>query len=198
MIAVPTYLRPDFATLGAVLGNCRSESDPAELHGSLCSLICVYGSAAAEIWFSQSLAGADPDSGAAAQCADYLREVFIYTEQALYSAEMEFSLLLPDDVEPVRYRAESIAAWAAGFLHGLGTGADLPDLRERLSRDPLQEIIQDMAAISEASEDESGAEESADEALTELTEYLRVALQLSYEELTPVRAAVAPPENILH
>lgn len=205
MPAVTNFPRPDFATFEARLGGCRSESDPAELHGSLCSLICIYGPAAAEIWYSQSLAGADAESRYLAECCDYLSQIFMYTENALESAELDFALLLPDDYAPVEDRARATALWATGFLHGLGTGADLPSLRDCLAHDPLQEIVQDMVAISQASHAESAngegaedSEEAAEIALTELHEYLRVALQLSYEELTGIRATAAPSTSVLH
>ena len=205
MPAVTNYPRPDFATFEARLGGCRSESDPAELHGSLCSLICIYGPAAADIWYGQSLAGADADSRYLAECSDYMSQIFMYTHNALDAAELDFALLLPDEYAPVADRTRSMALWAAGFLHGLGTGADVPELRERLAQDPLQEIVQDMVAISQASdadstdaEDSEQTEEAAEVALLELYEYLRVALQLSYEELTVIRATAPLSTNVLH
>ena len=36
---------------------------------------------------------------------------------------MAFSLLLPPDDRPLAFRAEGLADWCAGFMHGLGEAA---------------------------------------------------------------------------
>jgi uncharacterized protein YgfB (UPF0149 family) len=60
-------------------------------------------------------------------------------------------------------------------------------LKQRLGEEPLADIIKDMLQITRASADDDGDEESNEIAYTELVEYLRVAAQLTYEELADFR-----------
>ena len=60
-------------------------------------------------------------------------------------------------------------------------------LKERLAVEPLSDIIRDMLQITRAGLDEESDEEENESAYGELVEYLRVAAQLSYEDLADIR-----------
>jgi hypothetical protein len=77
--------------------------------------------------------------------------------------------------------------WCEGFLHGLVSEAHGDELRERLASDPLSDIIKDLLEITRASVGEEADEQATDNAFSELVEYLRVAAQLTYEELAEFR-----------
>lgn len=95
-------------------------------------------------------------------------------------AGMQFALLMPGDDEPTAERAESLADWARGFALALLRGGELKP--ESFSGDSA-EVVQDLLKISEA---EPGEDPEEDErALVELEEYIRVGVQLMFEELQP-------------
>jgi len=77
-------------------------------------------------------------------------------------------------------------------------------LKERLSSEPLADIIKDMLQITRAVAADESDEESDEEAYVELVEYLRVAAQLTYEELVEFRspsagdAEAAQEPGVLH
>jgi len=93
---------------------------------------------------------------------------------------MEFSLLLPQDEAPIDERAASVADWARGFVLALLRGEQLR--LEDLNADS-GEFLRDLFKISEAAAD-GGAEEE-ERALAEIEEYMRVGVQLVFEELQP-------------
>jgi hypothetical protein len=71
------------------------------------------------------------------------------------------------------------------------------NLKERLASDPLRDIIKDMLQITRATVDEDTDDETNESAYAELVEYLRVAVQLTYEELAEFRSP-APASDALH
>jgi len=80
-----------------------------------------------------------------------------------------------------------MAHWCEGFLHGLVSAKHGDELRARLAAEPLADIIRDMLQITRAEFDDSTDEETNESAYFELVEYLRVAAQLAYEELSEIR-----------
>ena len=82
-----------------------------------------------------------------------------------------------------------------GFLYGLGTG-HISDL-EALNGD-VGEIVRDFTEISRASGDDADADESNEQAYAELVEFIRVAAQVVFEELLPLRSQVYPAQQRLH
>ncbi len=96
-------------------------------------------------------------------------------------------LLLPDDDDSAQARTEAMGQWCEGFLHGLVSETHGDKLRERLASDPLSDIIKDLLEITRATVGEEANEQATDNAFAELVEYLRVAAQLTYEELAEFR-----------
>jgi uncharacterized protein len=85
--------------------------------------------------------------------------------------------------------------WCTGFLYGLGTGS-ISDL-EALGGD-VGEIVRDFTEISRATGDDAEADESNEQAYAELVEFIRVAAQVVFEELLPLRRQVYPAQQRLH
>jgi len=188
-------LRESLAAAGAVLAL-------AELHGGVCGALCAGGADAARRWLLDSLDDADVgattamDGGSAenagssfrppAAVADDLAELINTTAKMLEDPELAFEPLLPSDDAPLAEQVEALAAWCQGFLSGVGSTAPAA-----VEGDALGEILRDFAEISRAglSEDEEAGQDQPDFALAEIHEYVRVSVQLAFEELAPVRAA---------
>jgi uncharacterized protein YgfB (UPF0149 family) len=170
-------------TLIAVGAPC----DAAEAHGTLSSLICLHGSRAGRYWLDAMLEEEPPAAPTGAE--DALLSLAMETAGQLEDPDFTFGPLLPDDGEPLTDRVEAIALWAQGFLHGLGEAGRRSGLAARLQEEPLAELMEDLTEITRAAvgEDEEGAEQD-EQAYAELVEYLRVAAQLFYLELAPLRS----------
>ena len=95
--------------------------------------------------------------------------------RVLQNQESAFDLLLPDDENEVRVRAEALSEWCSGYLRSF-----LADGRPELD-ETGNEAIDDMQAISNLEMDDDDLD-SQERSLFELQEYLRVAVQILFEQ----------------
>jgi hypothetical protein len=175
-----------------VLATAGSHADAAEAHGSLCGALCSMSPYKMQDWVNEIL----PDGAALSdEAAAMIEKVFTATATSFGEQGMEFEPLLPDDEQPLNGRANALALWCTGFLYGLGTG-HISDL-EALNGD-VGEIVRDFTEISRATGDDAEADESNEQAYAELVEFIRVAAQVVFEELLPLRRQVYPAQQRLH
>ena len=175
-----------------VLASAGSLADAAEAHGSLCGALCSMAPYKMQDGVNEIL----PDGAAMSEeSAAVLEKVFTATSTSFGEQGMEFEPLLPDDESPLNGRANALALWCTGFLYGLGAGP-ISDL-SGLSGD-VGEIVRDFTEISRATGDDADADESNEQAYAELVEFIRVAAQVVFEELLPLRAQVYPAQQRLH
>ncbi len=174
------------------LAAAGSLADAAEAHGSLCGALCSMSPYRMQDWVNEIL----PDGAAISdESSAMIEKVFTATASTFGEQGMEFEPLLPDDEQPLNGRANALALWCTGFLYGLGTG-HISDL-EALGGD-VGEIVRDFTEISRASGDEADSDESNEQAYTELVEFIRVAAQVVFEELLPLRRQAYPVQQRLH
>ncbi len=119
------------------------------------------------------------------------------THRQLTERLSDFKPLLPDDSDSTIIRADAIAWWCEGFLHGLVSGSPDDNLNDWLSSEPLSDIIKDMLQLTRATADQEADDETNESDYAELVEYLRVAAQLTYEELAEFRSPL-PAGEVLH
>jgi len=160
--------------LSALALNAAVTLSPWELHGVVCGLIV---SDPAGRWGLQELLDL---VGADAVTDESSVEVFVSAVVDELSAEdLSFALLLPDDDAPIELRTEALAEWSGGFLAGFGVtmayrGWDvLPE--------EAQEIIDDLAAVSELDPSQVGDQtemESAESDLLQVQEFVKVGVLL--------------------
>jgi uncharacterized protein YgfB (UPF0149 family) len=160
-----------------VLATAGSLADAAEAHGSLCGALCSMAPYRMQDWVNEIL----PDVGSLPEeSAAMIERVFTATATTFGEQGMEFEPLLPDDDQPLNGRANALALWCSGFLYGLGSGQ-----------------ISDLGALN-GDVDDADADESNEQAYTELVEFIRVAAQVVFEELLPLRTQAYPAEQRLH
>ena len=180
------------AELEDALRRCGASWNAGQAHGLLCGRISVSGASGATGWVDVVLSETDPHNALRGECESMLESLFATTWRQLVDRQSEFELLLPDDEETTTSRADAMAQWCEGFLHGLVSEKHSDALRERLAAEPLADIIRDMLQITRAAAEEDETEEE-ENAYAELVEYLRVAAQLTYEELADFRS---PDEEV--
>ena len=175
-----------------VLAAAGCLADAAEAHGSLCGALCAMAPYRMQDWVNEIL----PDGAVLSdESAAMIERVFAATATSFGEQGMDFEPLLPDDDQPLNGRANALALWCTGFLYGLGTG-HISDL-EALNGD-VGEIVRDFTEISRATGDDADADESNEQAYAELVEFIRVAAQVVFEELLPLRRQVYPAQQRLH
>jgi hypothetical protein len=161
---------PEYTEVAAQLAQQQLGVDAADLHGALTGFLSGGGDAGRGVWLGRVMA--DPEAPALAPDSA-LDQLFVATEVALESPDFGFDLLLPDESTPVGERGDALVAWCRGFLGGFGlaAGADPP-----LSEDGA-DALKDLAGMA-ASELAYEDEESDEEALAEVVEFVRVAVLL--------------------
>jgi uncharacterized protein YgfB (UPF0149 family) len=166
---------PSYAELGGELQRLQLGVDAAELHGSLCGYLSGGGKAATRRnWLGEMLADSDTVDVDADGVLDRLYQV---TSQQLDSPDFGFDLLLPDGERPVAERGEALLAWCRGFLGGFGLAAGAkPPLSEE-----SQDALADMGRIA-ASDLSYDDPDSDEEALEEVSEFIRVAALLLHSD----------------
>lgn len=178
----------DHDELDDALKRCGSSWNAGQVHGLLCGRLSVAGADGATRWFEQVLDETDPRNALRGECETMLDALCAATWRQLVERQSEFELLLPADEDSRASRAEAMAQWCEGFLHGLVSEKHSEELKERLASEPLADIIRDMLQITRAVANEDEETEDEEAAYAELVEYLRVAAQLTYEELADFRS----------
>ncbi len=156
-----------FDTTASTLEAAGIALGPSEAHGMMTGLVCA-GDADDESAFS--VLG---DPGDFPELGDYVDAVRTQLTQGLASAELDFTPLLPGDNQSAAQQSRALTRWCNGFIAGYYFRGD-DHLEDR--SEAVREALEDITALADA----SGTVNEAD--LSEIVEYLRVAVQLIYEE----------------
>jgi uncharacterized protein YgfB (UPF0149 family) len=184
-------IQPDYTHIQQLLAQERALSEAAEAHGTLAGCLCGASGYRFEDWLREIL----PDGKASQVAGRQLRELYDGTAAALLQPDMELMLVLPDDEEPLSVRTTALAQWCQGFLYGLGAGG-IPD-PARLEGD-AGEVVRDFAEISRADVGAEEDEELNENAYGQLVEFVRVGVQLLFEELGAARQGAPATAAPLH
>lgn len=186
-------MRLAYASISDLLTAAGTPVSLAELHGGLCGVFCAGGRASGQDWLEQQIGECAVSRENAQTLAERLEDLESESWQALAGASFEFEPLLPEDDGAIATRIEALASWCHGFLSGLVVGGYRLD-GEADSAPELEEIIHDFAAISQAGVDDDALAnpEKAEAFLVELSEYVRVGVQIVFESLGAWEAAAEP------
>lgn len=177
----------EYSELDSALERSGTSWNAAQSHGLLCGRLAVRGAAAGSEWIAELARSAGRDEQLTSDSEAMLDTLYKHTWRQLAERQSGFVPLLPDDTLPAPRRADALANWCEGFLHGLVSVQHSERVKARLATEPLSEIIKDFLQITRAVADEETRAETNEKAYTELVEYVRVAAQLAYEELAGVR-----------
>jgi uncharacterized protein YgfB (UPF0149 family) len=181
----------NYTEIQKVLSDERSVTDAAEAHGTLTGCLCATVGYRFEDWLQEIL----PEGRAQPLAAAQLRALYHHTSGALQGSDMDFDLLLPEDEASLDDRTGALAQWCQGFLYGLG-GSAIQDTNG-LPGD-VGEIVRDFSEITRVGVDSGQSTESNESAYAELVEFVRVGVQLVFEELSPLRDQPSSPGAPLH
>ena len=158
--------------LEALAQNASSIIPATELHGLVCGFAAGHPAEFSLSDFVQ-LAGTDALSDEHA-----VSEFVSATLDELFSAEMNFNPLIPDESEVLALRLSGLAQWTAGFLSGFGASVSVAGPAPEALPDEVQEILRDFASISGLDDDVDGDEQD-ENSFMEIFEYVRVAAVLT-------------------
>ena len=176
------------ARLGALCG-------AAEAHGTFCGLFCSAPRTARQQYLDNIIGVARTDDPGIDQCREVLDRMMQESSGLLAAGQLAFELILPDDVEALDLRTTALAHWCQAFLTGLTDGG-LNDL-DAIPED-ARELVGDFSDITRAGIDEDQNQEEAEKAYAELVEYVRVGVQVIFEELNALKSPQAGVPAHLH
>ena len=164
---------PAWAEVSTEAARRQLASTPAELHGALAGWLAG-GGVDTPGWLAEVLA----DPGLPAPVAgDALEALRTATAAPLGDPDFGFQLLLPDEGDTPA-RAAALFAWCRAFLGGFGLAVGDSKLSEE-----GEEALADLANLA-AARVEDVDPEGDEEALTEIEEYLRMAVLLLHADCT--------------
>ena len=189
-----------FDVIDDALRRAGAVTEPAEAHGSLCGLACVLGADAQASWLADTLATVeepalpDEDNGEGPagidEAAALLGVLAAASTKALETGDMSFQPLLPSDDESLEQRTAALAAWCQGFNYGLALAAHFGDADEVVRHEAIAEIVRDFAELAQLGYKEDEGEGDVEADWAELIEYVRVSVQLVFEEMAGVRQRI--------
>ena len=179
-----------FQDLDETLRRAGAACDAAESHGMLCGALCA-GLESDRPWIDHILDEASGSGEAQQACRRSLSALRDSTHALLAGGSLEFAPLLPDDETGLADRTDALGEWCQGFLFGLGLAGTR--IKPEEMSEETNEVLKDLGQIAQA-----GFEGDEDEtAYAEVVEYVRVGVQLLYEELR-APADVAPSSDTVH
>jgi uncharacterized protein YgfB (UPF0149 family) len=184
---------PDYHEIQAVLGDAEGGPASAEAHGTLCGLMCVAADDLPGAWIDNTLA--DRGGQVSASAAQALTGLHEWTREAIEGDQMRLALFLPGDDLGLGQRTEALARWTQGFLYGLAVRG----LREpEALPEPIGELVADFSQIGMAAHDGGDEDDTAEAAFAELVEFVRVGVQVIFDELNPPPKDPAPVHQTRH
>ena len=160
---------------------------PAELHGLLCGIQCRDSENNWRDLVREFMDLLEDEDMTAVDTA--LEAQYELIGGALNEGQFNLQLLLPDDVLSLAARAEALAQWCQGFLHGLATHGEASLL---LLDEDAREALIDLAEIARL--DDDGVEsETGEQDLMELIEYVRMTL---FRTASQLRTAAVPDASV--
>ncbi len=158
---------PPYESLQEILENAGLPASAAEAHGAVCGLLCI-GNRDPDAILAV-LGDADGDF----ELTQAVGALQTATHAQLEEGNLGFQLLLPADDVPAAQRSRALVNWCRGFVAACGrhTAAALTG--------EAAEALEDIAAVADA----EGTVGESD--FCGLVEYLRVGVQLLYEEGHP-------------
>jgi hypothetical protein len=176
-----------YADLHAALADLRFGVGASDLHGSLTGFLCGGGKATQGNWLQRLEIEPEEGEAPASPVFDHL---FQQCREQLDDPELGFEPLLPDEDAPLAQRADALVDWCRGFLGGIGLAG--VNTQRGLSDDGA-EILRDFGTIAASRFEVDDAEED-ESALSEVLEFIRVAVLLLHTELD----AGAAPRGTVH
>lgn len=170
-----------FAEVQRAVEALGSTMTAAESHGYMCGALCTDMHATFDRWLEEVAGeGVRP---VAQDIQEPLRLLAADTERDMRGEEMEFEPFLPEDDVALAKRTLALAEWCQGFLYGFSSGA----VRPAQWPQNVGEILRDITQISRVETDVGEAGEEDEQSYTDVVEFVRVGVQLIFDELHGLR-----------
>ena len=179
----------EYDGVGQLLEASHLVPSPSEAHGMLCGLICAGSKDPVGAWLEHLFSDQEADPADSSEVRQHLKEFAMQVMETVRDRNDGLTLILPDEEAPLLERATGIYDWIRGFLFAVGAlGVKESDLSEQ-----GREVIRDFADLTRMDLADLDESEENEEALMEITEFVRVAAMLIREERNPPASGAAQP-----
>ncbi|MGL5407557.1 MAG: UPF0149 family protein [Shewanella sp.] len=160
-----------------------------EAHGVLCGLVCGGIPLDEKSWLAYFNDLINDGFGLPVAVRQVMSDLYQQVVSALMSQKAP-ELLLPQDELPLDERVDALIDWAQAFLAGFGV------MQQNLActSPELQEMIQDIASITQLSDQFDQEDEENEAAFLVLYEHIKLGIMMAFEECgkRPVENQAAP------
>lgn len=188
----------DFDQVKEVVTPHSELESPAFIQGMLIGLLCGDNDIQEAVWIKKLIEEANIKS-IKESFLQVLHDLYQETNKGMNGSGFELELCLPDDSEPLVYRAMMVGQLCEGILYGLGLIGCLNDAENEIAPD-VRELVNDFSDIASIDIDdlgksvEEGDTEESD--LMQLVEFVKIGILTINESLNPVDAQPIPMPNI--
>jgi uncharacterized protein YgfB (UPF0149 family) len=179
----------NYRELSELLEQSRSAACAADCHGFLCAQICVSEYSERDIW-EEYLDLQTDDEMRVRECCEEIDVLVSEIRKLLFSPDFEFQPLLPDDDTPLPERVTALGEWCHGFLNGFALGHNTGMI---LENEESKELIENFTRICNIGVEEV-TDETDEQALFELVEYVRMGAMYIFDRLQPYNSGESRPE----
>jgi uncharacterized protein YgfB (UPF0149 family) len=174
----------NYAQLDGALKASLQRESVAFLHGFWHGLFANHGEWSLSRWL-EALSVEFDISSMPANLLVAFQDIHRIGEAQIQADSLSLSLLLPDDDTSNRLRAQALQDWCEGYLYGLGLGDKIQNWKSLPKG--LRETLEDIVQISQLDVTSVEESEEAEEEITALIEYVRLAIGDLADELHPNR-----------
>ena len=173
----------DFEKLDSLRKSASIDMKLSEAHGGICSQICFDND-----YFEEFVPLDQSDDGASVsvQIGAYrkaLLKIIDENGKTLKDGDLDFELIIPDENYTIQARAEALSIWCQGFIDGVSFLLSEQGLKIDQSENKESfEIIEDFTQISTLDSHSINEEVDEELALMELIEFVRLSVQMIYDE----------------
>lgn len=175
-----------FADFSHILAQADVPTNPSEVHGLLCGLICIGHKLDGKFWFDAALNTLGVKSLVCNR--ELIIKLYDATCRQLSGLEYDFQLLLPNETESFTEKAIALSRWCKGFSYGLEI-AEVA-LMEHLS-DEVQDALCSIAEVGKLDFVNIEVSEQDKTAYQSVVDFVRTSIIMMYAELMEIPTEIA-------
>lgn len=155
----------------------------------LCGFLCGGGADPIDRWLDQLVPAVESEDASRQEAREALRELAAPIENAVRGPDLALDIPLPEESAALLERATAVYDWVRGYLYAMGVlGISERDLSEE-----GREVFRDFADLTRMDLDALDESEENEEALMEVTEFVRVAAMVIHDERSAPKEATKKP-----
>lgn len=174
----------DYFQLENALQKAEADYSTSEAQAIACGMLAVNIAADKVAWEQLIFGEIDPSDSLQVEAIKLTGELHDQCKRQLQDANLAFELLMPDEDESLLLRVSALQEWCNGFL--LGVGLSGVSDHKTLPED-TRELLADFTEIGTSGSFDLEDEATSEEALAEISEYVRMGVLLINEELQPIK-----------